>query len=106
MLLGPGDCVVGPWTLCVVGPWRLCCWALDTVGCWALDTVCCWTLETVGFIPASSLCCMAPGQMSLPNDKRQLYEFDVRVPLMVSGPRVTPGQVREVSGNTDLLFIN
>ncbi|KAK2173296.1 hypothetical protein NP493_885g01003 [Ridgeia piscesae] len=35
------------------------------------------------------------GQMSLPNDKRQLYEFDVRVPLMVTGPRVTPGQVRE-----------
>ena len=28
------------------------------------------------------------GQFSLPNDKRQLYEFDVRVPLIVRGPGV------------------
>jgi len=28
------------------------------------------------------------GQFSLPNDKRQLYEFDVRVPLMVRGPGI------------------
>jgi len=28
------------------------------------------------------------GQFALPNDKRQLYEFDVRVPLIVRGPGV------------------
>ncbi|KAF6035444.1 GNS [Bugula neritina] len=35
------------------------------------------------------------GQFSLPNDKRQFYEFDIRVPLMVRGPGVKPGQRRE-----------
>lgn len=39
----------------------------------------------------------APGQMSLPNDKRQLYEFDVRVPLMVAGPGISAGRIRKVS---------
>ncbi|XP_055957951.1 N-acetylglucosamine-6-sulfatase [Patella vulgata] len=33
------------------------------------------------------------GQFSMPYDKRQLYEFDVRVPLMISGPGIKPGQV-------------
>ena len=40
---------------------------------------------------------MFVGQMSLPNDKRQLYDFDIRVPLMVSGPGIKAGQVKEVS---------
>ncbi|KAK3101434.1 hypothetical protein FSP39_003556 [Pinctada imbricata] len=31
------------------------------------------------------------GQFSMPSDKRQLYEFDVRVPLMVRGPKVPSG---------------
>ena len=35
--------------------------------------------------------------MSLPNDKRQLYEFDVRVPLMVAGPGIAAGRVSKVS---------
>ncbi|XP_064600043.1 N-acetylglucosamine-6-sulfatase-like [Liolophura sinensis] len=35
------------------------------------------------------------GQFSLPIDKRQLYEFDIRVPLMVRGPGIAAGQVRE-----------
>ncbi|XP_013388966.1 N-acetylglucosamine-6-sulfatase-like [Lingula anatina] len=35
------------------------------------------------------------GQFSLPQDKRQLYEFDVRVPLMVRGPGIKAGQLRE-----------
>ncbi|XP_050410720.1 N-acetylglucosamine-6-sulfatase [Patella vulgata] len=33
------------------------------------------------------------GQFSMPEDKRQLYEFDIRVPLMIRGPGITPGQV-------------
>ncbi|XP_061117331.1 N-acetylglucosamine-6-sulfatase-like isoform X1 [Conger conger] len=32
------------------------------------------------------------GQFSLPIDKRQLYEFDIRVPLMVRGPGIKPKQ--------------
>lgn len=32
----------------------------------------------------------------MPSDKRQLYEFDVRVPLMIRGPNVTPGRVVKV----------
>ncbi|XP_066570395.1 glucosamine (N-acetyl)-6-sulfatase (Sanfilippo disease IIID), b [Amia ocellicauda] len=32
------------------------------------------------------------GQFSLPIDKRQLYEFDIRVPLMVRGPGIKPNQ--------------
>ncbi|KAM9306329.1 glucosamine (N-acetyl)-6-sulfatase (Sanfilippo disease IIID), b [Pholidichthys leucotaenia] len=32
------------------------------------------------------------GQFSLPIDKRQLYEFDVRIPLMVRGPGIKPKQ--------------
>uniref|UniRef100_A0A3Q0S2S6 N-acetylglucosamine-6-sulfatase n=1 Tax=Amphilophus citrinellus TaxID=61819 RepID=A0A3Q0S2S6_AMPCI len=33
------------------------------------------------------------GQFSLPIDKRQLYEFDIRIPLMVRGPGIKPGQM-------------
>ncbi|TRY55326.1 hypothetical protein DNTS_009034 [Danionella cerebrum] len=32
------------------------------------------------------------GQFSLPIDKRQLYEFDIRVPLLVRGPGIKPKQ--------------
>ncbi|XP_064421777.1 N-acetylglucosamine-6-sulfatase-like [Latimeria chalumnae] len=32
------------------------------------------------------------GQFSLPIDKRQLYEFDIRVPLLVRGPGIQPNQ--------------
>ena len=34
------------------------------------------------------------GQLSLPYDKRQMYEFDIRVPLMIRGPNIKPGQIR------------
>uniref|UniRef100_A0A3Q4G7S2 N-acetylglucosamine-6-sulfatase n=1 Tax=Neolamprologus brichardi TaxID=32507 RepID=A0A3Q4G7S2_NEOBR len=34
-----------------------------------------------------------PGQFSLPIDKRQLYEFDIRIPLMVRGPGIKAKQV-------------
>jgi len=36
------------------------------------------------------------GQLSFPYDKRQMYEFDIRVPLMIRGPGIKPGQVRQV----------
>ncbi|XP_076471458.1 N-acetylglucosamine-6-sulfatase-like [Babylonia areolata] len=43
------------------------------------------------------------GQFGLPYDKRQLYEFDVRVPLMVRGPGIEPGQVTQQNAmNIDL----
>uniref|UniRef100_A0A3B5A153 N-acetylglucosamine-6-sulfatase n=1 Tax=Stegastes partitus TaxID=144197 RepID=A0A3B5A153_9TELE len=37
------------------------------------------------------------GQFSLPIDKRQLYEFDIRIPLMVRGPGIKPNQTLQVS---------
>nr|KAG5699462.1 hypothetical protein BaRGS_016308 [Batillaria attramentaria] len=43
------------------------------------------------------------GQFGLPSDKRQLYEFDIRVPLMARGPGIKPGQVsKENVMNVDL----
>lgn len=34
------------------------------------------------------------GQLSLPFDKRQMYEFDIHVPLMIRGPGIKSGQIR------------
>uniref|UniRef100_A0A3B4GG04 N-acetylglucosamine-6-sulfatase n=2 Tax=Haplochromini TaxID=319058 RepID=A0A3B4GG04_9CICH len=43
------------------------------------------------------------GQFSLPVDKRQLYEFDIRVPLMVRGPNIKPNQTSQMLvANVDL----
>uniref|UniRef100_A0AAY4AZR7 N-acetylglucosamine-6-sulfatase n=1 Tax=Denticeps clupeoides TaxID=299321 RepID=A0AAY4AZR7_9TELE len=42
------------------------------------------------------------GQFSLPIDKRQLYEFDIRVPLMVRGPGIKPNQTLAPVLNIDL----
>ncbi|KAK7098810.1 N-acetylglucosamine-6-sulfatase-like [Littorina saxatilis] len=43
------------------------------------------------------------GQFGLPYDKRQLYEFDVRVPLMIRGPGIKAGQItQENAMNIDL----
>ncbi|KAG1664598.1 N-acetylglucosamine-6-sulfatase [Nymphon striatum] len=43
------------------------------------------------------------GQFSLPSDKRQLYEFDIRVPLLVFGPGILPGStINEPTLNIDL----
>ncbi|KAM8883844.1 N-acetylglucosamine-6-sulfatase [Synchiropus picturatus] len=43
------------------------------------------------------------GQFSLPLDKRQLYEFDIRVPLMVRGPGIKPNQTSKMLvANVDL----
>uniref|UniRef100_A0A8D0MS68 N-acetylglucosamine-6-sulfatase n=1 Tax=Sus scrofa TaxID=9823 RepID=A0A8D0MS68_PIG len=43
------------------------------------------------------------GQFSLPIDKRQLYEFDIKVPLLVRGPGVKPNQTTKMLvANIDL----
>lgn len=43
------------------------------------------------------------GQFSLPLDKRQLYDFDIRVPLMVRGPHIKPNQTSPMLvANVDL----
>ncbi|KAM3833331.1 N-acetylglucosamine-6-sulfatase [Vipera latastei] len=43
------------------------------------------------------------GQFSLPIDKRQLYEFDIKVPLLVRGPGVKPNQTNKMLvANIDL----
>uniref|UniRef100_H2MQP0 N-acetylglucosamine-6-sulfatase n=1 Tax=Oryzias latipes TaxID=8090 RepID=H2MQP0_ORYLA len=43
------------------------------------------------------------GQFSLPLDKRQLYEFDIKVPLMVRGPNIKPNQTSQMLvANIDL----
>ncbi|MEE6480459.1 hypothetical protein FKM82_012579 [Ascaphus truei] len=43
------------------------------------------------------------GQFSLPIDKRQLYEFDIKVPLLVRGPGIKPNQTTEsLVANIDL----
>ncbi|XP_052802296.1 N-acetylglucosamine-6-sulfatase-like isoform X1 [Mya arenaria] len=43
------------------------------------------------------------GQFGLPYDKRQLYEFDIRVPLMVRGPGIKPNQTsNKIVANIDL----
>ena len=49
------------------------------------------------------LCVLAAGQFSLPQDKRQLYEFDVRVPFMIRGPGLKPKQTSQVSVRSNLL---
>lgn len=36
------------------------------------------------------------GQFSLPLDKRQLYEFDIKVPLLVRGPNIKPNQTSQM----------
>uniref|UniRef100_A0A8C5QK80 N-acetylglucosamine-6-sulfatase n=1 Tax=Leptobrachium leishanense TaxID=445787 RepID=A0A8C5QK80_9ANUR len=43
------------------------------------------------------------GQFSLPIDKRQLYEFDIKVPLLVRGPGIKPNQIsKSLVANVDL----
>ncbi|XP_041111302.1 N-acetylglucosamine-6-sulfatase-like [Polyodon spathula] len=43
------------------------------------------------------------GQFSLPVDKRQLYEFDIKIPLLVRGPGIKPNQTNKMLvANVDL----
>ena len=37
------------------------------------------------------------GQFSMPYDKRQLYEFDIRVPLILRGPNIPANTTNHVS---------
>lgn len=53
--------------------------------------------DLAGGSPGAHLCVfLPPGQFSLPLDKRQLYEFDIKVPLMVRGPNIKPNQTSQV----------
>ena len=53
----------------------------------------CWyTCGPCSTLPVS----LSTGQFSLPQDKRQLYEFDVRVPFMIRGPGVMVNKTSEV----------
>ncbi|CAK9295543.1 unnamed protein product [Gordionus sp. m RMFG-2023] len=42
------------------------------------------------------------GQFGLPYDKRQPYEFDIKIPLMISGPGVTQTEIHKIVSNIDL----
>ncbi|KAB7507689.1 Extracellular sulfatase Sulf-1 [Armadillidium nasatum] len=43
------------------------------------------------------------GQFSMPRDKREPYEFDIRVPLLVRGPGISEGaEISDVVTNIDL----
>lgn len=53
--------------------------------------------ESAPSLTPASLSRLCSGQFSLPIDKRQLYEFDIRVPLLVRGPGIAPNQTVEVT---------
>lgn len=55
--------------------------------------------ESAPSLTAASLSRLCSGQFSLPIDKRQLYEFDIRVPLLVRGPGIAPNQRVEVTAH-------
>lgn len=63
---------------------------------WALTVVCMRLLRYVENTWHLTAISLYTGQFSMPSDKRQLYEFDVRVPLMIRGPNVTAGRVVKV----------
>lgn len=55
--------------------------------------------ESAPSLTAASLSPLCSGQFSLPIDKRQLYEFDIRVPLLVRGPGIAPNQIVKVTAH-------
>jgi len=52
-----------------------------------------WYHLASGTISANLCFFVVSGQFSLPVGGRQLYEFDIRVPLMVRGPGIAPKQI-------------
>ncbi|XP_076178935.1 N-acetylglucosamine-6-sulfatase isoform X2 [Ptiloglossa arizonensis] len=42
------------------------------------------------------------GQFSMPMDKRQPYETDIRVPLLIKGPRIVPSKISSPVSSVDL----
>lgn len=60
-------------------------------------------VDSLGFIYYSCrslalfISSVSAGQFSLPQDKRQLYEFDVRVPFMIRGPGVMANKTSQVT---------
>uniref|UniRef100_A0A8C7L1N1 N-acetylglucosamine-6-sulfatase n=1 Tax=Oncorhynchus kisutch TaxID=8019 RepID=A0A8C7L1N1_ONCKI len=46
------------------------------------------------------------GQFSLPLDKRQLYESDIRVPLLIRGPNIKPNQTTGKTAMDGMSFLS
>lgn len=59
--------------------------------------------RTLSWLCVDSVCFVA-GQFSLPIDKRQLYEFDIKVPLLVRGPGIKPNQTSKVGARRQLIL--
>ena len=45
------------------------------------------------------------GQFGLPYDKREPYEFDIRVPMMVKGPGIPAGLVSKVGASVSKVCV-
>lgn len=49
-----------------------------------------------------SFCVILLGQFSMPMDKRQPYETDIRVPLLMSGPGIDPSKISAPVSSVDI----
>lgn len=45
---------------------------------------------------------ISTGQFSMPMDKRQPYETDIRVPLLISGPEIAPATISAPVSSVDI----
>lgn len=48
------------------------------------------------------MCIISIGQFSMPMDKRQPYETDIRVPLLISGPGIEPSTISAPVSSVDI----